>query len=235
MSSSEHELPMSPGGSPLPPAAERPPRHAKRVGWWVRGALGLAVVVALLAVILLVRAAHGPAATGWQTYRDPLGLFTVGVPPGWTAQGGQSGRLSFGGPAGSVSEVPEGVTVTNPAHGTGSGYVSIFAYYVPPAFVNGDGLCRYFGAAAYGPFPGPPWRLTPYRGTWLVDTQNAHFQIDSAVPDVFGPLPGTPLYPPPTPTPVPARWVALDEPVVNAALASFQPAARPVSSCPGPG
>jgi hypothetical protein len=196
----------------------------------VQGALGLAVVVALFAVIVLVRrAAHGSAATGWQTYHDPLGLFTVGVPPGWTAQGGLSGWVGFGGPAGSVSEVPEGVRVTNPAHGTGSGYVYIFAYYVPPAFVNG-GSCYSFRPAAYGPFPGPPWRLTPYPGTWLVDTQNAHFQIESAVPGVWGPLSISPGLPPP---PVPASWVAVDEPVVNAVLTSFRPAARPVSSCPG--
>ena len=198
----------------------------------MRGGLGVAIVVALLAVIGLVRAAHRPAATGWQTYHDPLGLFTVGVPPGWTVRGGLSGRVGFGGPAGGVSEVPEGVTITNPAHGTGSGYVNVFAYYVPPAFVNGDGVCRYFGPAAYGPFRGPPWRLTPYPGTWLVDTQNAHFQIDSAVPGVWGPGHGSPLFPPPTPTPVPASWVALDRPMVNAVLASFRPAAAPVSSCP---
>lgn len=67
---------------------------------------------------------------------------------------------------------------------------------------------------------------------WLLDSANAHFQIDITIPDAsqqfFPDQHYHPFPPPPTSTPRPETTViAAERSLVTAILASFRPTAKP--------
>src|SRR5262245_40584758 len=111
MPSPEQELP-APSATP---AHERPERGG-RFGASLPAFVMVAAVVGLFAV-LLARANGSVDSTvpaNWQTYRDPLGLFTTRLPPDWTAQADTS-TASFGDRTGSATESEEHLTFTDPS------------------------------------------------------------------------------------------------------------------------
>jgi hypothetical protein len=64
---------------------------------------------------------------------------------------------------------------------------------------------------------------------WILESYNAHFQIDSTIPGVLVPFnSGGPMNPPPTPTAPPQATVTADQALLSAILASFKPTAKPL-------
>lgn len=177
------------------------------------------VVVVALAAVLLGRASNG-ASGSWHTYHDPFGLFTLRVPPGWTAQF-EPTTGGFGNPGGSVTERMDQVSFADPAQetGPGSAFVSVFA--IPLKTVSAhQTFCGGNNAPLQSFSPRNLSEMEP-SGVWLFTTETASFQVDVGIPGVVMPVqfgPATPV-----PTPLPAAWVATDQSVVNALLASFQP------------
>ena len=68
----------------------------RRLGMWLSLVVMVAVVAALVSVLLLrpgvtttnSSAGGTTASSQWQTYHDPLGLFTLRLPPGWLRRSG---------------------------------------------------------------------------------------------------------------------------------------------------
>jgi hypothetical protein len=218
MASSEHEV-SGTSGTLLRPTHE-PSAGRGRVGRWVALA-ATATVVAALAAVLLARAGlsagSGGASTSWQPYHDPFGLFTLRVPPGWTAHFAPT-TGTFGDRYGSETERVDEVTFDDPTQGTGSAYVLVDAYPIKTAFDHQYNCQQPSDLQRYAPLT---LRNMEPGGHSLFTTENASFQVDVSIPGVVTPLGFGP--PPPPATPIPAAWVATDKSEVNAMLVSFQP------------
>ena len=198
-----------------------PPAQHGRLGRWMTAA-AVTLVVAALAAVLLARAGllagSGGASRYWQPYHDPFGLFTLRVPPGWTVQV-EPTTGGFGDRHGIVTERMDNVSFDDPAQGTGSAYVSVFAIPLQTALAH-QTFCRDVNTTLQPFAPATLSSLEP-SGVWLFTTENASFQVDVSIPGVVMPTTFGP--PPPPATPIPAAWVATDKTDVNALLVSFQP------------
>jgi len=219
----EHENPGTSGTAPRPAGPTHnhdPSARLGRPGRWVMAAAA-AVIVAALAAVLLGRAgllAGGRGASGsWQLYHDPFGLFTVQLPPRWTAQFAPS-TGTFGDRYGSETERVDQVSFDDPAQGTGSAYVSVIAHPIKTAFDH-----QYNCQQPSDLQPFVPLTLSSMEpgGHSLFTTENAYFQVNVGIPGVVTPVGFGP--PPPPATPIPSTWVATDKSEVNALLVSFQP------------
>lgn len=220
MASAEHEVSGTPGAS-LRPTHEPSARESRgRAGRWVALAATATVLDALVAV-LVGRAGlpvgSGGASTSWQTYHDPFGLFTLRVPPGWTAQFAPT-TGTFGDRYGSESERVDMVSFADPAQGTGSAYVLVTAYPIKTTFDHQHSCQQPSNLQRFS--PATLSSMEP-SGVWLFTTETASFQVDVGIPGVVMPVGFGP--PTPIPTPIPAPWVAIDKSEVNAMLVSFQP------------
>jgi hypothetical protein len=113
-----------------------------RLDTWVLLVAMTAVVVALVAVLRIragvtttnrmTSSTVGPA--NWQTFHDPLGLYTLRFPPGWTAQGGVGPGGTVGANFGSGTLTEEGFHFTDPSQRTGSAEVFITANPITTTF-----------------------------------------------------------------------------------------------------
>jgi hypothetical protein len=206
-------------------------------------AVVVVAVVAALAVVLLGRG-NGPAngsspsvggtsanTSGWQTYHDPMNMYSLRLPPGWTAKvGTSSGFASNRG--GAISVTMETVVFSDPRYGQSSAQVDISAEPID------SDVARRVYCADWSPhnfndtFHGIPAEHIP-EATWLFSSANAHFQLDVWIPGVLeppherGPLTGME----PTASPLPASWIAADRVNINGVLASFRPANPAPLSC----
>lgn len=224
-------------------AAERP-AHRRR-GWLSALVASVAVVavVAVFGALALGRqgAASSQSALGssaappadWKVYRDPLGLYSIRIPANWTATA-SFGSFTMGSRSGSFSGKSEDVQFSDPTQGKASARIEIHTDQINSAFG------REWYCAASSPSLQKNSALNGYPadefqpGTvWMLESYNAHFQIDLEIPGVIVPdNPGGPMIPnppPPTPTPLPSSWVKADQAILNTALASFKPAAKPLT------
>ena len=224
MAAAEHEV-SGTSSRPAGPAPEHePPAHRDRLrgrlGRWVTSAEVTIVVVALAAVLLAragLSAGGGGASPSWQPYHDPFGLFTLRVPPGWTAHFAPT-TGTFGDRYGSETARVDQVTFDDPAQGTGSAFMWIIAHLIRTTFDH-QLYCQ------------QPANLQPYApttlsslepaGVWFFTTETASFQVDVGIPGVVMPTTFGP--PPPPATPIPVTWATTDKTEVNALLVSFQP------------
>lgn len=216
------------------------PRARRRVRLGALGAVATAcAVVALFAVVTLRPGSgalgvdpNGPAAPAdWQTYRDPLGLFSVRLPKGWAAQA-STGSETFGDRTGSATETNEGVDFRDPTLGNAGPRVQISASPIRTDFER-HWYCGGFPAKDnVDTFHGIPAEHFD-SATWLFETANAHFQLDVWIPGVLEPMHSSPLQltPVPTATPLPQATVAADRTVIDAILGSFQPTNAMALSC----
>jgi hypothetical protein len=196
---------------------------------WLRAAATVALVVALLAAfggVALWRSGPGVtlATITWQTYHDPLGLFTVRLPPGWTATV-MLGWFGEGDRTASMNGRDETITFSDPTLGQASANFSVWAYPITNLALAQSMECT-SRSEETGTFNGYP--ATPYGPpTIMFESDNAHFQIDETIPGALQPsgfsVHLTPPFPP-TPTPLPAAAVASDRALLGEALASFRPA-----------
>lgn len=222
---------------PTDEVTDRRPRHAasRRVGIIATGAVCL--LLALFAVLfmrgpnasgsILLLSSSAPA--GWQTYRDPAGLFAVQLPPGWTAHV-ETGTSSFGGPTGSATETDETISFGDPSQGSASA-----AVYVDDTPIHTDferqWYCQASRSDELDSFHGYPALTMP--ATWIFESNTAHFQLAYMIPGVVGPLHTSPAMTtlPPTPTPLPQRMIDDDKTIVDTILATFQPTGTRALSC----
>jgi hypothetical protein len=198
----------------------------------------VAAVVVTLVALLAARAGMatvsqlGSSETSphWQTYHDPFDLFTVRLPPGWTAhiEPATTWYIDNNGTE-KVSE--EMLTFDNPSQGTGSAHLWVVADPIKDAFDR-----QYYCRNASDLHPFSPMSLSSMahaRAVRLFTTNTASFQIDVAIPDILVPWHSTPLEltPLPTATPLPATWIASDQAELQMVLTSFQPTDPKPLSC----
>jgi hypothetical protein len=175
----------------------------------------------------------------WQLYHDPLGLYTLRLPPGWTVQSNTSYENYRQG-AESATEPIEFVTFSDASQGTGAASVSIVTGHISNTafelsrycgesveYQHNNAVYEYLRNNAVFPdrqFHGfPTWYMDP--ATVLFITGTGHFQLDVSIPGVLVPLTSGELMhstPQPTATPLPASWIAADQVTVGEILASFQ-------------
>lgn len=185
------------------------------------------------------RAAATPSASAlpalnvqWQNYRDPSNLFTLRIPTTWQARR-ETGQATYGDRSGSDTVTGETVNFHDSSQGRASAVVIVIATPIGPH--RRQEACQKSPLIVQSPFSGLAMTTaTDEYPTFLFTSGSAFFQVDYAIPGVVY-LPGTRLpqtSPPPTPTPLPAAWVAQDRQLLGAILASFQPVGPLTIPCP---
>jgi hypothetical protein len=205
-------------------------RRRRRLGAFVALAVVCAVVAGFGALARSQQRALPAGVAGWQVYHDPLGLFSMRLPPGWTAVV-MMGSFTQGDRMGSDSGQDESITFRDPSQGQAS--ASIWVYAMP---IHNTTLAQRMDCSSR---PREPLLFNGYPADanapemTLFESGNAHFQIDETIPGVLMPPnlgKANPLLP--TPSPLPAATVTADRALLSDALASFQPANPKPLVCP---
>jgi hypothetical protein len=187
--------------------------------------MAAALVVVVLFAFALLRSSSGQSPTSslvtgaqvpssWVTYRDPAGYFTIRVPPTWRATVG-TGTGTYGDRTGSYSFTDENVDL-----GTGSNFwqsvgISIYVEPISSAFAR-HWNCTANAGALNATIAGLP--ATDLGWTWLLNTEDAHFQISTPLtPNPGGPMITTP------PTPVPQATIVAEQHLYTQVIATFRP------------
>jgi hypothetical protein len=216
-------------------ARETTGRRRGRVGALAAVAVTIALVAAFAVVALSRQGAifalqrSLPAAdVDWQVYHDQLGLFTMRLPPGWTASS-SLGTFSQGDSNSSESGQLETITFIGHAQGASSPSIQVSARQITNSTFAQSLECN-----------SRPRETTTFNGypadesmtaVIFFESGNAHFQIDETIPGVLAPEnPGGPMNPPTPPPPPPAATVTAERALLADALASFQPSdAKPLT------
>jgi hypothetical protein len=201
---------------------------------WRRWVVTLALVAAFAAVALWRQGAFFapqptlPAADiDWQVYHDQLGLFTMRLPPGWTAAS-SLGSFTEGDRTGSESGQDETVIFSDPALGASSPSISVYAQPITNSV--GHAMTCSGHSQETATFNGYP-ADTSSPALILFESGNAHFQIVETIPGALVPdSTGGSMNPPTPPPPPPAATVTAERALLADALASFQPSdAKPLT------
>jgi len=206
----------------------RAPGRPGRRRRWLRASIGAALIVALLAAFsALVLWRSGPgvslATLTWKTYHDPLGLFSVRLPPGWTATVLLGGVVTVDNKTQFDSGEDESIAFSDPTLGQASASFSVDAQPISnPALAQTMECATPFPAdATFNGYPAEEGDTAVIR----FNSTTASYQIGEYIPGVLQPDNLGHYTPPvaPTPTPLPALTVASDRSLLSDALASFQP------------
>jgi hypothetical protein len=222
------------------PGEQRTPGHGipgPGRPWLAGGAL--LVVVAALVVVSAVRggaklpstvAVHTLPRTptsvvnSWPLYRDPAGLFTVRIPPGWTAST-NTGTATVGDTTATGQETEEETALGDPRRGstTITVYVSVSEFNSPflHALACREGTPRPTNATVAG----LPAVYNPRTG-WVFDTDQAFYQVGYLFPGYTGSIPQASA-----PTPIPAATLQAGEQLMNQILATFVPSTTQPLTC----
>lgn len=169
------------------------------------------------------------STTDWQVYHDPLSMFSVRLPPGWTATAGTN-AYTQGTRSGSDSGQEEDVHFSDPALGNAS--AAIIVHAIP---IHDNPVALQFGCGwrsqETSTFNGYPADESEH-ATVLFESGDAHFQISKWIPGVLGPAHTEPDNAPPPPTPQPLATVAAAREILDATLATFQPTDPKPLVCP---
>lgn len=195
---------------------------------WLRASATVVLVVALLAGfggVALWRSGPGVtlATITWQTYHDPLGLFTVRLPPGWTATVLTGGDVTVDNQTQFDSGRDESITFSDPTLGEASASFSVDAQPISnPALAQTMECATPFPAdATFNGYPAEEGDTAVIR----FNSATASYQIGEYIPGALRPDNLGHYTPPilPTPTPLPASTVASDRALLSDALTSFRP------------
>lgn len=231
---------MSNGDSEIsdsrPVLADERPKRRRFFGWWIPALVAVAVVAGLAAVLMGEGSGSSPTVggsspdtSGWQTYHDPMNMYSLRLPPGWTAQVGMSSGSETN-RGGSISVTMETVVFSDPKYGQSSAQVDISAEPIDSDVARRVYCVDWSPQHNNDTFHGIPAEHIP-EATWLFTSANAHFQLDVWIPGVLEPNhTGSPI-PEPTATPLPADWIAADRADINGVLASFRPSNPAPLSC----
>lgn len=230
---------------PTPATAERgdgtPRPRARRVLSILATIVALAVVASLAALLVSARGANGSgigsgigsgtdageafvSTLGWQTYHDPMGLFSIQVPPEWRVQSDTSGSGSFGDRTGTYSYTLEGVWLGVPPENVNGFGVWVSVTPLTTDFARGWTCRNQQGHLSTNTTLGGIPASYDGGSMWLLDAHDAHFQVNAHYPGgPESPNPGGPiiLTPPPTATPMPSGQTELDRQIMATVLASF--------------
>lgn len=218
------------------------PKRRRFLSRWLPSLVVLAVVAGLATVLLGRANAPGGSSpsigggsadtSGWQTYHDRMNLFSLRMPPGWTAQV-TTNNGTVGDNTGSMSVTTENVVLSDPTQGDVSAKMFISAESIDSAFARHWYSQAWPGSQYNTTFHGIPAQHFD-QTVWLFNSAGAHFQLDVMIPGVISPPmelgPITVL--PPTPTPLPANQLAADRADINGMLATFRPSNPAPLSCP---
>jgi hypothetical protein len=170
--------------------------------------------------------------TNGARWRDPHGLFTVVLPKGWrmTTSGGIS---TEGNRMGSATFPFYDIHFAPPAsdHAHRGDAFAISEYPLLNAFMR-QWQCR----AGFKPntkLAGLPAARLDGQDVWMLDTYNAHYQIDVFFDGATIVNPGGPNLPaaPPTPTPAPPGYAQANQSLMLRVLASFAPTPAKALAC----
>ena len=161
--------------------------------------------------------AGAPVPADWVTYRDPAGFFTIRIPPQWHATV-STGKGWSGDRTGSYSYTSENVNLGPGTRVPRDTYADVYIQPIPNAFAR-QWNCKAFNGPFDSTIAGLP--ATDLGGTWLLNTEDAHFQIST--PFSFNPggveiHAGSPL-----PTPVPPATVSAEQHLVEMVISTFRP------------
>lgn len=228
-------------GHPVPAVAQAGERRSWRrrlLGRWLPAVVMVAVVGGLAVALLGGGGGSSPNigsvgsadTSGWQTYHDPMEMFSLRLPPGWTAQVSDSSG-TMGDRTGNMTQTTESVSLSDPAQGEASAQLIVTAEPINSDFAH-HWYCQAWPTKNdNSTFHGIPAEAQP--AVWLFNSANAHFQLDVTVPGVVAPPHelGPISVLPPTPTPLPASVLATDQSDINGVLATFRPANASPLSC----
>jgi hypothetical protein len=211
-------------------------RHVRRLGRWLPVIIAAAVVLAL-AGVLAARAGEaitsrlgtsGGTSSHWRTYYDPFGLFTLRLPPAWTAQN-EPGTATTNDSSGSFTVSTENITFENSSQGTGSASLDVSAYRITDTSAH-QYYCRNVSDfQSFSPMNlSSTERLEDAGGVWLFTTDTGFFTVDVTIPGIMA---VGYVSPSPPPTPLPASWLATDQTEMQVMLTSFQPTDSKPLSC----
>lgn len=192
----------------------------------VAGVLVAAVICLSIGLGLIHGASGAPtrnplATSSWQTYRDPAGLFTVRLPPGWIAHL-TAGTASISNSGGSATEKTELVVFSMASDGATGRRLTVYAEPIQTAFER-EWYCqgRAVQNATFHHIP------AEHEGaSWIFNVANAHFQVLYAAPNASQRVAAgqsTPALAGSSPTIASSTSSSGDQAIIDAMLGSFQP------------
>jgi hypothetical protein len=153
----------------------------------------------------------------WVSYRDPAGFFTIRIPPAWQATL-STGEGSDGDSTGSYSYSFESVNLGPGTRLPRDIYVAVYVVPIPNDFAR-HWTCAAWKGTVNATVAGLP--AYAFGGTWLLNTEDAHFQISTP----FSSNPGGPvlLSGTPPPTPVPPAAASAKQQLLETVISTFHP------------
>ena len=220
-----------------PPAPAWPPAKISR-----RGLIALVSVVSILILLamLLFNALFRPLYTattsdgvgqavpvGWHRYADPGGFFSVALPNGWTVQR-DTGTTTMGDAQGSVTVQDVMDVFGGPPRGQKT--ITVWIHVTPIVNDLERQMACPAGHSAHDntTVAGLPATYDPVFG-WLVDTNNASFQISYEYPNWKGDI-SIPANAP-TATPMPPGFYEQGQQEMQTIIASFTPTPATPLAC----
>jgi hypothetical protein len=160
----------------------------------------------------------------WPLYRDPAGLFTVRIPPGWTAST-NTGTATVGDRTGSGQEPTEETALGDPPNGstTITVYISVSEFDSP--FLHGLACREGTPGPTDATVAGLPALYNPRTG-WVFNTNQAFYQVGYLYPGYTGSVLQTSA-----PTPIPAATLQAGQQLMSQILATFRPSSTQPLTC----
>lgn len=195
------------------------------------GISALLIIALILGFALWFKSVHSSSQaltipSNWISYHDPDGYFTLKIPPNWNVK-----RTLEQAEAGNNTTSVKYTTVTTVFNGPTSGDsngISLAIYIEPHTdpYLHQSACEKTFANNAT--LSGLPAYYT--LGTWILDTQDTHYQINFDLSDHFSTgvniRPGTPVS-----TSIPSAIITTNQQVITLILSLFEPKSTTSLQC----